>query len=261
MNSVLYLSTRKNRHHGDAMAAGFGARCVPVENAKIESGDVLHIVGGLQFGSLELMQQLVDSGKPYLFFDRAYFGGGPGTDVLRITRGAYQQSEIGQVLTPIGRAQRFGVDLKPWRQAGDHILLVPPGEAIRKLFNLGDWEAKMLAHLKAVTKRPVVVSRKGQGRAVDHFAGCHAVLTYTSNVAVEAICAGVPAFVSKRSAAAPMAGWLGDLSGLNTRLESPPMPLRGTWAESLAWGQFTQDEILAGVARDALFKEPRALAA
>jgi hypothetical protein len=69
-------------------------------------------------------------------------------------------------------------------------------------------------------------------------------VTWTSNVAVEAIVAGVPAFVSRYSAAAPMAGML---DTLEHRIETPPMPDgREGWAASLAYGQFTLAEIASG---------------
>lgn len=245
---VLYFSGRKNRHHGEAMAQGFGARCVPVENAKLEPDAPLHLIGGLQFGSLELMQQVMLEKKPYVFFDRAYFGGGPGTDRLRVVSNAHQQHWVEP--RPVGRAEELGVQLAPVREQGDHILVVPPGDAIRRLFGTGDWEGPVLARLKRCSKRPVVVSHKGDPRPLsERLDNCHAVVTFTSNVAVEAVCAGVPAFVSIHSAAWPVASWLGDLE---RNLEAPSitrLASREAWVESLAWGQFTLEEIARGFAR------------
>jgi hypothetical protein len=74
-------------------------------------------------------------------------------------------------------------------------------------------------------------------------------VTWSSNVAVEAICAGVPAFTSKLSAASPVAG---DLEFLEAMIEKPPMPEREQWAWSLAYGEFTLQEIQSGYAREVI---------
>lgn len=250
---VHYLVSRKNRHHGEAIAEGFGARCVPAESGERVPGAV-HIVGGLQHGSDRIMREVLGSGEQYLFVDRAYFGGGPGTDRLRITWNGYQQSLV--CVRPDDRLQALGVELKPWRERGEHILLVPPGDAICELFGLGDWLGITLQRLQKVTQRPVMVSRKGDPRPLaERLTNCHCVVTYTSNVAVDGILAGVPAIVSTRSAAWPVAG---SLSQLEQLIEAPPMPsmeFRRQWAASLAYGQFTLDEIRSGYARQVVFRE------
>ena len=149
-----------------------------------------------------------------------------------------------------GGREGWGVGLDPWRAKGSHILLVPPGAAICRLFDLGDWEAKTIRRLKDCTDRPVVVSYKGDPKPLaDRLAWCHAVVTWTSNVAVEAACAGIPAFVGPESAAAPVAT---GLEYLEQMIESPLMPEREAWAASLAWGQWTVDEIKRGFAREVL---------
>lgn len=248
--AVCYLSTRKNRHHGEAIAAGFGARCVPVEQARLEPDAELHLIGGLQFGSLELLTEARAKGVPYVFFDRAYFGGGPGSDRLRVVADAYQHHLVHDWYVPKlpDRLTALGVEMKPWRGAGDHILLVPPSEAIQRLFDLGDWEAQMLARLRHCTERPVMVSHKGDPRPLStRLHGCHAVVAWTSNVAVEAICAGVPAIVSRWSAAAPISSLLDKLEHwIEQPLMVPPKD-RLRWARWLAWRQWTVAEIRQGL--------------
>ena len=71
-------------------------------------------------------------------------------------------------------------------------------------------------------------------------------------MAVDAIIEGVPAFCSEHSAAAPVANKLSDLS---STIENPTFwgdNSRLAWACSLAWGQFTVDEISSGLARRVL---------
>jgi hypothetical protein len=239
---VHYLVSGKNRHHGEAIAAGFKARVVPAEHGEVQAG-ALHLVGGLQHGSLALMKQILDGRDAYVFADRAYMGGGPGSERLRLTLNAYQKEWV--EVRPDDRLRALGVELQPWRTRGRHVLLVPPGEAIRELFGLGDWQDEMLARLKACTDRPIMVSVKGDARPLQQrLADCWCVVTYTSNVAVDALLAGVPAFCDSKAAAAPMAGALDSLD-----IEHPVRLDRELWASSLAYGQFTLDEIRSGYAR------------
>lgn len=217
---------------------------VPAEREQIEPG-ALHLVGGLQHGSLSIMKQVLSGRDPYVFADRAYFGGGPGTDRLRLTLSAYQQDWV--TVRPDDRLRALRVDFKPWRNSGRHILLVPPGPAICELFELGDWCGKTLRRLSACTDRPVEVSFKGDPRPLaERLAGCHCVVTYSSNVAVDAIVAGVPAVCAPMAAAGPVASHLDELE---REIEAPRMQDRELWAASLAYGQFTIDEIRSGYAR------------
>lgn len=247
--AVHYLVTQKHRSHGMAIANGWAARCVPADRKQIQPGDCLHLVGGLQFGSLEILSGLRARKAPYVFFDRAYFGGGPGSGRLRAVRGAYQKYWIEQRPghDTDERLKHWGVELQPWRYDGRHILVIPPGDAIRTLFGLGDWLGDTVRRLKACTERPIDISTKQDPRPLaQRLQQCHAVVTWTSNVAVDAIVAGVPAFCHDECAAAPVAG---ELTVLEHQIDAPPRPDRGPWARSLAWGQFTLDEINAGFAR------------
>ena len=242
LNPVHYFINKKNAHHGEAIAKGFDAEKVSPD--RLQSG-CLHLIGGLQHGSLGLMKQVRSHGEPYVFFDRAYFNGGPGSNRLRVVPGEYQKNWI--TMDEPDRFQRTGVQLKPWRQDGKHIMLVPPAnDAIKDLFGIHKWQANTLHRLAGCTDRPIMVSVKGDPRPLaERLKDCWCVVTWTSNVAVEAICAGIPAFVSRHSAAAPVAGPLDQLEYL---IDSPPMPYRDRWAWSLAYGEFSVDEIASGYA-------------
>ena len=70
----------------------------------------------------------------------------------------------------------------------------------------------------------------------------HALVTHSSNVAIEAACLGTPIFVDPASAAAPIG--LTDLS----MIETPVYPDRQAWLSHLAYSQFSMDEIRDGSA-------------
>lgn len=244
---VHYFSGRKNAHHGEAIIEGFNAKRVPVENARLDDGGI-HIVGGLQFGSLDLMIDLRANPQPYLFCDRAYFGGGPGTNVLRIVPNAYQHYWLQRA----DRGWRLKEPLvEEWKEGGKYIMVVPPSASICLLFDLGDWLKDTMHALAMLTDRPVFISYKGDRQPLPaRLKNCHAVVTWTSNVAVEAVCAGVPAIVSRHSAAAPMCCAIETMD--QHTIEHPKRPnkaVRQQWANALTWGQYTLDEIRDGRAR------------
>src|SRR4051794_19753990 len=94
--------------------------------------------------------------------------------------------------------------------------------------NAHSWLGDTPAALRAHTDREIVVRLKPQpGEAViplaDAMAGAHALVTHSSNVAVEAVVAGTPVFVAPSSAAAPMG-----LTNL-AQIEEPVRPDRRPW--------------------------------
>lgn len=254
MRSAIYTQYRKARHSTEAMVAGFpDAVETPSEPGQLADAE-LHIFGGLQFGCHWLMQQIYAQRRQFVFWDRAYFGGGTHTDRLRITKNQYQKCTVAYSPGGLQRFEAFGGRLLPWRGRASHIMVVPPSDAILTMFTGSDlpsrqqeWLDYTLRAIRRGTDRPILVSMKGDARPLEsRLKHCHAVVTYTSNVAVEAVCAGVPAFTAHLAAAAPVAGGLHDLDGI----ETPPMPDREPWATSLAWGQFTLAEIRSGLARN-----------
>ena len=230
-----------------ALARGFGARLVDSRTGNRVPG-ALHFVAGLQHGSLSILRDIRAAGEDYVFVDRAYFEGGPGSQWFRVVPHAYQHHWVKDAPDDRAKALNLTRHLAPKRASGRHILLVPPSQAICALFGLGDWEAGMLARLAHCTDRPVDVSRKGDPRPLaDRFKNCHVVVTWTSNVAVEAACAGVPVFVADESAAHPVGDWLGHMEA---RIESPSFEeAREPWLRGLAYGQWTLTEIAAGKTR------------
>lgn len=252
MSAVVYCCN-KNADQFEAFARGFDARRVACSATAWRPEASLHIIGGLQFGALELLKRARAEGAPYVFFDRAYFGGGPGSGRLRVTFGGYQQWWVngGALARPSAHLRISGrVELKPWTKGREQIMVVPPSDAVQKLFGIR-WES-IARRIAARTVRPLVCSVKGDPRPLaERLADCHAVVTWSSNLAVEAICAGVAAYVCNRSAAFPVAGSLAlALEPGSKGFEDPPRLDRGNWATSLAWGQFTLAEIASGFARD-----------
>ena len=114
------------------------------------------------------------------------------------------------------------------------------------------WIKNTIATIKQHTDREIVIRNKaGRGErtndtiyeALDN--DIWALVTYNSIAAVESIQSGIPAFSMAATAASVVSST--DL----TKIETPPMPdeeLIQRWLWSIAYGQFSLNEILTGKA-------------
>lgn len=196
------------------------------------------------FGSQQLWGLLTAAQKEkrtWYYGDHGYFGKGR---YYRVTRNAYQHDGSG--FDSADKFKSFGIEIKPWRKTGAHILVCPPGEIFLSLMNQRkDWLDEVLRTLAKVTDRPVVIRRKHARRNRRRPLGldlenCWALVTFMSNTSVDAILAGVPAFVLGPCAARSMGNV--DLS----KIENPVLSEgREQWAYNLAANQWTLDEMRA----------------
>lgn len=160
---------------------------------------------------------------------------------------------------PYDRFQQLGVEIKPWKKNPNGKILVAgisQKAAIAEGIPPFDWETRAINKLKAHTKREIVYrpkpnclrSRPITGSVFDKkmplqiaLIHAHAAVTRHSNVAVDAILAGVPAFCDY-GVAVPMSRQ--DL----TKIESPYFPEdREQWAADIAYCQWTPGEISLGL--------------
>lgn len=210
---------------------------------------------GFLRGLLETLDKARHEGRPWVYADRGYFRASQGDDYsgyFRLTRNAYQHH--GRGYFPRQRWDRLAIRMHPWRR-GRHILVCPPGEVFMNGVGTASasvWLDSTLKGLKAHTDRPIKIRHKprpGQGTTlIQDLQGAHALVTYMSNTAVEAVIEGVPVFCSPRSAAAVVG------KTEVAEIESPAYPDRDAWAAALASNQWTLAELRAGMANH-LFKE------
>ena len=157
------------------------------------------------------------------------------------------------------RFDRHRVAIRPWRTEGRHILVAgmsaKAATAERLLPN--QWERDTIARLRRLTRRPIIYRPKPnwaeakpiEGSTFDRdtpleqaLRDCHAVVTHHSNVAVDALLAGVPC-ICPGGVASVLSGHSLD------QIESPPMPDgREQWAADLAYTQWSVDEMKQGLA-------------
>lgn len=228
-------------------AEGCGGTVARVGQGRLEPGPAFFY--GATAHSLRLVAQCRREGREWYYADNAYyFGRG---DYFRVTRGAFMHDGAG----PAGpeRFARFGLEIRPWRRDGRHIVVATQSELFYRL-HLGtsraEWTAAVCARLRAHTGRPIVVCDKPalpwpEGRPhagfEDALAGAWAVVSHSSSVMVKALLEGVPVF----SLGASMASGMG-LTDL-ARIEDPRTPDgRAPWLWSLAAHQWTRAEMRDG---------------
>ncbi len=203
------------------------------------------------FGSPHLMEVLDHArseGRDFWYGDHAYF---KRFRFYRITRNALQHSGKGEA--DASRFARLGITIEPWK-TGRHVLVCPPDRKYARCIGMDEkaWLAGTLATLRRHTDRPIRIrKREGAERnpvsLADDLKGAHALVTHHSNAAVEALCMGIPIFVTAECAARGMAET--DL----TKIESPRYPDdRLRWASVLAANQWTLPEMRQGRAWRAL---------
>lgn len=156
----------------------------------------------------------------------------------------------------IGQEDRwatFGIEIKPWRTTGDHILVL----AVRGIGEPGiaaphGWEYEAARRLKSVTKRPIRI-RDHPGRKLKlndanlppldpDLANCWACVTWGSGAAIKSIVAGVPVFHE-------MPNWVGASAakfGIND-IEKPFLGDRLTMLRRMAWAIWSSEEIATGL--------------
>lgn len=158
------------------------------------------------------------------------------------------------------RSRDLDIEIKPWNPSDGHILIAGMGDKAAEAegFEVEEWERWAIKKLRAVTNRSIVYRPKpswkrakpiaGVGYSpktteLHHaFRGCYAVFTHHSNVAVEAICAGIPAWCWK-GVALPFASQDFD------QLKRPLMKDgREQWVNDIAWCQWNVAEMRSGLA-------------
>ena len=210
----------------------------------------------------KIINHAQSTGRDYYFIETGYLGNYRCDNNLtgrkiyhRIVKNAMQHSTIMDV--PDDRWMdlvRFNPHMRyqGWRRGGSRILVVLPTEKPFQYYgeDRDAWIKSVTRTLKKHTDREIVW-RKKQSRGertnatiYDAMADdIYAVVTYQSVAAVEAIQFGIPAFALAPTAADPVGNK--DLA----RIEDPYRPdedLVYRWLCSVAYGQFSLDEIIDG---------------
>lgn len=222
-----------------------GTRAPVVPPTPLREGDVF-MYGALR-GLLPTLQKAQRQGRTWYYADNAYMRKEYG--YFRITKNALQHDGAGKFHPRKWRD--LHLTIKPWRKTGSHIIVAPPDPIYGELWGMDPigWLSDAVMALRTHTDRPIEIRRKilsqlapGTPPLAEHLKDAWALVTYTSNVAVDALLAGVPVFCS-----APCASYRMGTPDFS-RIEHPVMPDdREQWAAALAANQWTIKEMRSGI--------------
>ena len=158
------------------------------------------------------------------------------------------------------RLKDLNLDIKPWRKNGNHILVAAMSDKAARAEGLAHtiWERDIINQIKRKTDIPILFrpkpncmrTRAVQGTTYDkgvdlsvRLDSAHAVVCRQSNVAVDAIVAGVPVYCEKGVGVSLSMGSIDQIA-------DPPMPSdedRMQFLADVSWTQFTTHEIGIGL--------------
>lgn len=218
--------------------------------SKATSGDVLLIWN--RYGHNEQLADRFESeGGRVLVAENGYIGrDSHGRQHYAIA----EHGHNGSGRWPANGAHRWaalGIEIKPWRQDGSHVLVCPNRPFGMRGFAMpANWVNETVAVLRRHTKRPIRVRpHPGNWQQVapqtplrDDLAGAWAVVIWSSSTGVQALVAGIPVICT-----APW--WICKPAACQRLAEIEAQPKcddRTPAFERLAWAQWTVDEIAAG---------------
>ena len=149
------------------------------------------------------------------------------------------------------RADRLGVQLAPWREQGEHVLVCPNRFIGPRTDVMPEiWPRQIVSRLQRLTKRPVRLRvhpgnwkrRPPKVPIEEDLRGAWACVIWWSTAGIRALIAGVPVIFC-----GPY--WIGARAGGRDlkAVEAPLLGDRRAALEDVANGQFTLEEIAAGL--------------
>lgn len=203
------------------------------------------------------------AGGHYCYIDLGWWNRKPGNDVLggyhKVVVDGREPGPYFRRNSPNDRFARLKVNIAPWRQGGNHILVAGMSEKSARTRGYGphQWETDMVRKLQKIyPKRPLLLRPKPSwmgatpiiGAAYspatvpldDALRGAWAAVSCHSNVAVDALVAGIPIYVEG-----------GVAVGFSTPLDQLETPRRPEGREQLmadiAFAQWTPAEMSSGL--------------
>jgi hypothetical protein len=182
-----------------------------------------------------------------------------------INRDAY----FGDMGNNSSRASLLGLEVKPWTNSGEYILIAGQHDKSLQWQNMprmSQWVMQTIETIQRYSKRPILFRPHPRCRleAIEHqyknvyrqdpkqlpgtyddfdmqFKNIWATVSWSSNPGIHSILNGVPAFVGPSSLAFDVANY--ELANI----ENPLRSARQQWLNDYAWTEFTVEEIASGL--------------
>ena len=216
--------------------------------------DGVSVLWGLGKYNFSIAKYCRENNNPWVFTDMPYWGRWMGDNrsscYWRVIPNNLHCNWIKDF--PNDRFQKLNVKVVDWRKNGKHILVCPSSATVEKFYGIERWTANVVSEIRKHTDRPIKIRHKPRNKhtsgpmaaTVPFEEDCKnawAVVTSFSIAGVEAACLGIPVF-------AHILGPCGVLGNINlTTIENPLFVDRTEWLNTLAYYQYTEDEISTGI--------------
>lgn len=220
--------------------------------------------------SRELFRANWRAGVHTVLFDKGYSrhkAPGPirGWEYWRAAVDAHHPTGyLGKKVYPSDRFEKLGIEIMPWRETGEHILIAGSSAKYHEFYGLKEpttYAKGIVRAIRAISDRPIVYRPKPSWREavpltktrfsqlpesmLDVLNGAWATVTHGSNACFESVINGIPCIVLGDAVAKPLSST--DIAEIEApRLASEAE--REQWAASLAYQQFTLAEMYSGEA-------------
>lgn len=212
-------------------------------------------VYGILRGTEDIIKHCEEIKRDYYYIDHGYFNSGHFSGYYRVTKNGRQKViyEAHDRNYPDDRWRSLGKDIQPWKRIGRNIVIFPFNEVkpfgfpVAKFYNIDPrkWVDNIKEECKLHSDRTVVVKEKWKGNIEDVLDDAWVTISHSSNASMEGLLAGVPTIVTGESACLPISWRFEDI-------EKPWWPSREWLMNSLAYQQFTLEEMYDGTAWRAL---------
>jgi len=261
----IFLNKNNSDEYMQMFAAGSGTDTTCLETWQYEdSKDPLILRGIMKHKTIKRCWQ---DQRPFYYMDSGYLGNRPNANNPsgwkywhRIVFNDLQHNTV--LDRPADRLSRLDIKIRPYQAHCRDILIVAPDEKPCAFYGitLDSWLKDTVDAIKKYTDRPIRMRERPASRLdrktqqpEEWLNDVHAVVTFNSTAATEAVLAGVPVFVTE-----PAANAARPVSNLDlSQIEMPWFPDTDQvykWACHLAYGQFHTTELANGTAA-AILKE------
>lgn len=200
-------------------------------------------------GNEKLLVNKLDKQLPFWFIDSGYTNFiEPNKKWHRLVQNHIHYSQYFQA--PTDRLGNFPKFPKPWRLAGDKILILEPGPFASSIFHINtrEWKYNIVKELRKYTDKKIYFRAKINKKIrkdlyqklLDDDYYC--TISLNSNSAVESIWAGVPAITLGKHVSNPVT--VNNLDQINNLYRGE----LGNWLAWLSYNQFTYEELMNGFA-------------
>lgn len=199
-------------------------------------------------GQMSAFKHAKASGRPWYYIDNSYFDKHRGT-YFRVTKNALQVDPRGKT-SDGSRFKKLGIEIKPWRQRDDGIILICPQSDAFMKSTLGfefDWVCSVKARIPPWCNSGVKVRKWNRDKIqagsalLDELPNVRLLISHSSSASITAMFEGVPT-ISESGAANALTGPLDEAAFI-----SPPRPEgRLEFAQVLADNQGTLEEFRNG---------------